>query len=162
MWNKIYLGLLSVAIITMGVMTFWCYNWLGSVDKPETVAANFVNSQSLYQTMLWITSAVLMIVANVLLWTKRSSWALWVTFVFFATFIVVQTWWLNSLSNAYLKANGMESGFVGMGIVGIILCIITAVGVFFNQFIVFRMRDKMFSGTENVAKTPVSIEKENG
>jgi hypothetical protein len=162
MWNKIYLGLLSVAIITMGVMTFWCYNWLGSVDKPETVAANFVNSQSLYQTMLWITSAVLMIVANVLLWTKRSAWALWVTFVFFATFIVVQTWWLNSLSNAYLKANGMESGFVGMGIVGIILCIITAVGVFFNQFIVFRMRDKMFSGTENVAKTPVSIEKENG
>jgi hypothetical protein len=162
MWNKIYLGLLLVALAVMGVMTFWCYNWLGSVDRPETVAANFMNSQSIYWTALWISSGVLMIVANVLLWTKRSAWALWTTLIYFATFIILQTWWLNSLSNNYLTANKMEAGFVGMGIVGIVLCIITAIGVFFNQFIVFRMRDKLFTEKELVAQIPVSIEKENG
>jgi uncharacterized membrane protein len=158
MWNKIYFGLLSVAFATMLVMTFWCYNWLGSIDKPETVAANFLNSQSVYWTTLWILSAVLMIVANVLLWTKRSAWALWATFVFFAAFIVMQTWWLGERFNDFSKANNMPTTFA-MGIVGIVLCIITAVGVFFNQFIVFRMRDKMFPA---IAEIPVSIEKENG
>jgi hypothetical protein len=162
MWNKIYLGLLLVAFAAMCVMTFWCYNWLGSVDRPETVAANLMSSQSLYRTTLWISSAVLMIVANVLLWTKRSAWALWATFIYFAAFIILQTWWLNSLSNNYLIANKMEAGFVGMGIVGIVLCIITAIGVFFNQFIVFRMRDKMFADKAVVAEVPVNTEKENG
>jgi hypothetical protein len=162
MWNKIYLGLLLAAFAVMCVMTFWCYNWLGSVDKPETVAANLMNSQSVYRTTLLISSAVLMIVANVLLWTKRSAWALWTTFIFFAAFIILQTWWLNGLSNNYLTANKMEAGFVGMGIVGIVLCIITAIGVFFNQFIVFRMRDKMFADKDLVAEIPVSVEKENG
>jgi hypothetical protein len=162
MWNKIYLGLLLVALAVMGVMTFWCYNWLGSVDRPETVAANFMNSQSIYWTVLWISSAVLMIVANVLLWTKRSAWALWTTFIYFGAFIILQTWWLNSLSNNYLTANKMEAGFVGMGIVGIVLCIITAIGVFFNQFIVFRMRDKLFTEKALVAEIPVNTAKENG
>ncbi len=161
MWNKIYLGLLVLALAAMGIMTFWCYNWLGSVDKPQTVAANFMNSQSLYWTTLWISSAILMIVANVLLWTKRSAWALWVTFIFFAAFIILQTWWLSELFKSYSLANKMEAN-IGRGIIGIVLCIITAVGVFFNQFIVFRMRDKMFANTETVAEIPVSVEKENG
>jgi F0F1-type ATP synthase assembly protein I len=161
MWNKIFLGLFAVALVVMCAMTFWCYNWLGSIDKPETVAANFANSQSLYWTILWISSAVLMIVANVLLWTKKSAWALWATFGFFAVFIILQTWWLNELFAGYAAKNNLAAGFVGMGIVGIILCIITAVGVFFNQFIVFRMRDKMFANASAAsAENPVIVENE--
>lgn len=162
MWNKIYLGLLVFAIVAMCGMTYWCYNWLGSVDRPETVAANLINSQNIYRTTLLISSAILMLIANILLWTKRSAWALWVTFIFFSTFIILQTWWLNSLTNNYLVANKLESGFVGMGILGIVLCIITAIGVFFNQFIVFRMRDKMFADKEVVAEISETVEKENG
>jgi hypothetical protein len=162
MWNKIFVGLFAVAFIAMCAMTFWCYQWLGSVDKPETVAVNLMQSQSVYRTALLISSAILMIVANVHLWTKRSSWALWTTFVFFAMFIMLQTWWLDDLSNKYLTANGMQAGIAAMGVVGIILCIITAVGVFFNQFIVFRMRDKMFANNEATAEIPVNIDKENG
>jgi hypothetical protein len=159
MWNKIYLGLLIVAVAIMGIMAFMCYNRLGSIDKPETVAANFMNLQSLYWTILWISSAILMIVSNVLLWTKRSAWALWTTFIFFAAFIILQTWWLGELFKTYSIANKLEAN-IGMGIIGIILCIITAVGVFFNQFIVFRMRDKMFANTEPIAEISVSVEKE--
>lgn len=160
MWNKIFLGLFAVALVIMCVMTFWSYNWLGSIDKPETVAANFANSQSVYRTVLLISSAILMIVSNVLLWTKRSAWALWTTFGFFAGFIIVQTWWLNELYVGFATKNNLASGFAGMGIVGIILCIITAVGVFFNQFIVFRMRDKMFANVTNTAENLVITENE--
>jgi hypothetical protein len=159
MWNKIYFGLLLVALISMGLMTFWCFNWLGSVDKPETVATNLMNSQSIFRTTLLICSGVLMIISNVLLWTKRSSWALWTTFIFFAVFIMLQTWWLNDMSNTYLAANGMQQGIAGMGIVGTLMCIITAIGVFFNQFIVFRMLDKMSPAFD---KIPEKVEKENG
>jgi len=88
MLNKIFLLLLAVSIIVMSALTFFSYTWLQSVDKPANVVANFEFYAGFAWTALWISSLILLIYANVLLWTNRSIWGLWSSFLYFAVFIL--------------------------------------------------------------------------
>ncbi len=145
MINKIFLALLIVAILVTGAFVFASNNWLYSIGKPEDAVANYEFYSSLGWKFLWISSLVLVVIANVILWTERKSWALWATFGYFAVFILLNTWWLSENLSAFKKQNLLaESGYLFNGIVGAILCIVVGIGIFFNQFIVLRLRDKMF------------------
>jgi apolipoprotein N-acyltransferase len=144
MWNKIYLLALAVAVLAMCVLTYFSVSWLQSVTKPTDVVANYNFYSNLYWTILCISSLVLLALANVLLWTTRQARALWITFAYFAGFVLLQTWWLNSLFLDYQKTNNLtETTFSLLGLGGAFLCVVVAVGVFFDQFLVLRMRDKM-------------------
>ncbi|HEX8367821.1 MAG TPA: hypothetical protein VF604_04700 [Pyrinomonadaceae bacterium] len=169
MWTKIFLILFAVALAAMGVLTYLSYAQLQSIGfAPKDIAESFLAYAGIYWTGLWIFSLTLLISANVVLWLKRRGWALWLAFLFFSIFVLVRTWWLNEVYVSYAKQNNLtpESLF-GYGILGVLLCIVAAVGIFFNQFLVLRMRDRVHGGAKPaeeivvVEETPREEREEN-
>lgn len=146
MLNKIYLALLLIAILVMSVLTFLCYSQLQSIGfAPTQIVQNFDYYDSLHKSILWISSLALLILANIILWTNRKSWALWTSFAYFVVFILLNTWWLSESVGAYKKLNNLpESGIIITGLFGALLCVVIGIGIFFNQFIAIKMRDKIF------------------
>ncbi|HEX8733816.1 MAG TPA: hypothetical protein VF721_00705 [Pyrinomonadaceae bacterium] len=147
MWTKIYLIFFAVAFLTMGVLTYLSYAQLQSIGfAPSIIAGNFLSYAGTYWTVFWIFSLALLILANVVLWLNRRAWALWLTLLFFSIFVLLRTWWLNEVYVNYTKQNNLTAETLfGFGILGVLLCIIAAVGIFFNQFLVLRMRDRIHS-----------------
>ena len=146
MLSKIYLGLLAVALIVMGGLTYLCYSWLQSIGNPASIVENYTSYGGLSWTALWICFLALIVVANILMWKDRKSWGLWTSLLFFVVFIIVQTFWLDKSFFAFMKTNNLtESSYFLKPFLGVTVSAIAAIGVFFNQFIVLRMRDKMFS-----------------
>ena len=159
MWTKIFLILFAAALLAMSVLTYLSYAQLQSIGfAPRDIAASFLSYAGLYWTFFWISSAVLLAAANVVLWLTRRAWALWLTLLYFAIFVLVRTWWLNEVYSAYAKQNNLAAeGFFGYGILGVLICIAVAVGIFFNQFLVLRMRDRMH-GVDKPAEEAVAVE----
>lgn len=129
----------------MSVLTFISYNQLQSFGfPPEIIVKNYEYYETFYWRGLIIFSVILLILSNILLWTRKIVWALWLTFLFSVVFIMVETWWLSEILYHYKKGNGLgEGGFSIAGIAGAFLCIGLAVGVFANQFLILRLKDKM-------------------
>ncbi|NJM53053.1 MAG: hypothetical protein HC846_06450 [Blastocatellia bacterium] len=91
--------------------------------------------------------------ANIILWTNRKSWALWLTFGYFAVFILLDMWWLGDSLVAFKKQNNLWSGgFQVGGIFAALLVVVVGIGVFFNQFLVLRLHDKMFNKPQEQAE----------
>lgn len=160
MWTKIFLIVLAVALLSMLVLTYFSYAQLQSIGfAPKDIAASFLSYGSIYWTGLWVSSLALLILANVVLWLNRRAWALWATFLFFAIFVLVRTWWLNELYVGYTKQNNLPAETLfGYGILGVLLCIIAAVGIFFNQFLVLRMRDRVYRVDKPAAADSAIVE----
>lgn len=163
MWNKVYFLALAVAAVVMGVLAYLAFNELQKIGfAPATIAGNFLYYESMYHQFLWMSSVLLLIVANVVLWQMRQARALWTTLVFFAVFVMLDTWWLGGLYSNYKQTNlAAPDSFSFSGIVGAILCVAAALIIFFNHFIVLRMRDRINgvpavnAGTAPVAAPPV-------
>lgn len=150
MLNKIFLGVFALAIIGLAILSFLSYNQLQSIGfAPANIVENFNSYHGIHWIYLWIASIVLLVFANVIMWTNRKAFALWLTFVFFAVSILVNMWWLSNLLFNYKKQNGLWEGGFNASIIGAAFFIIIAgIGVFFNQFLTFRLRDKMFNKAE--------------
>lgn len=173
MLNKIYLVIFAVALLIMSFFTFMCYSQLQSIGfAPAQIVQNFESYNGLYKLIHLISSLVLLVISNIILWSYRRSWSLWVTFGFFAIFLLVDYWWLGDLLVAYQKANNLWQGsfYIG-GLFAAIFCVIIGIGIFFNQFLVLRMRDKMFdkpqptisieSDSEKLIEETTSVEDKN-
>jgi hypothetical protein len=140
MWNKIYFAVLAVAVLAMCFFSFYGNSWLGSIGSPKDALEGFDYYAGLGSIFLWTSSAVLLILANVILWNTRREWALWTTFVYFAIFVVLRTFWLEK---ARYNFQNSDSLFF-TPIVGVILIIIAGAIVFFNQFLNLRLNEKMY------------------
>ena len=147
MFTKIYLALFATAFLVILTVTFLAYSQLQSIGFPSPqIVENFEYYDVLFKTILWISSLALLVLANVILWTNRKSWALWLTFGYFAVFILLNMWWLGDSLAFYKKQNNLSSGsFQIGGIFAAMLVVVVGIGVFFNQFIVFRLHEKMFN-----------------
>lgn len=148
MLNKIFLILFAVAILFMATLSFLTNSQLSSIGfPPPQIVDTFKSYENLHWLSLWISSLILLVLSNVIMWTYRKSWALWLTFLFYAVFIMVNTWWLTESLKAYqIKEHLDTAGLLSKnGIFGAIFCIVGGVGIFFNQYIVLRLRDKMFN-----------------
>ena len=152
MFSKIYLGLLAIAILVMGTLTFLCYSWLQSIGDPLNVVQNYKNYAGISWTALWISFISLVVFANIFLWKDGKAWALWTSLLFFVAFIVLQTFWLDKSYFAFMKTHNLaESNYFIKPFLGVTISTIAAIGVFFNQFIVLRLRDKMFASDDDVS-----------
>jgi hypothetical protein len=163
MLNKIFLGVLLVSILVMATLSYLSSSSLNSIGfSPQQIVETFNSYSSITWSALWITSGLLLVLANVNLWTSRKAWSLWVAFGFFAFFMLLQTIFIGDKLNSYVATNlNTQSGLNFSGILGAFTCVFVAIGVFFNQFLVIRMRDKMF-GTkklEEAIETEIEIEK---
>ncbi len=143
MWNKIYSLALAVFSLLMIAMIFYSNSWLQSVDKPANVALNYDYYSNIGWMLLWISSAILLILANVILWTTRNAWAMWVSLLYFAVFTLLQTFWLGQTYFQYQQKNGLtQNAFTFGSFLGIVLCVMAAIIVFFDQFMIKRLREK--------------------
>ena len=164
MWNKIYLILLLIAALTMGVLMYLSDSWLGSITEPKNVAANYIYFADISWTFLMISSLVLLVAANALLFKTRKAWALWASFLYFAVFMILQTFWLQESFFQYKKTNGLADGSFSLGaFVGVMFVALAAIFVFFNQYLVKRMQAKMFPQAAINEQIPeqIAIEKDS-
>jgi hypothetical protein len=145
MLNKIFLGLFISAVLVMGSLAVIAYFQLQSIGfAPAQVVENFLAYDRIYKTVLWVSSLILLVLANIILWTIRRAWALWLAFAYFAVFIMLNMWWLGESLVAFISQNGLADGsFQIGGLIGAILVIVAGLAVFFNQFLVLRMNDKL-------------------
>lgn len=159
MFTKIYFALFAVAVLVICFFTFLSYTQLQSFGfPPPQIVENFDYYDGLMKTILWISSLVLLVLANVILWTSRKSWALWLTFGYFAVFILLNMWWLGDALVAFKKQNNLWNGsFQAGGIFAAIMVVVVGIGVFFNQFLVLRLNDKMFNKPQEQTKN-ISVE----
>ncbi|HEY0657924.1 MAG TPA: hypothetical protein VGD05_05600 [Pyrinomonadaceae bacterium] len=150
MWNKIYLIALAVLFIPMAFMSYYSWSWLQSIGAPQNVFLNYDYWINLSWTYLWISTVILLILANILFWKTRRAWALWTTFLYFTIFIIVRYFWLDQLFIQYKETQGLsQDGFSVAPLIGVVLCAIAAVIVFFNQFLIKRSHDKMYPANES-------------
>ena len=134
MWNKIYFAVLAAAALAMCFFTFYAVSWFGSIGSPKDALAGYEYYAGLGSVFLWISSAVLLILANVILWNTRRGWALWTTLAYFAVFVLLRTFWLEK---ARFNFQFPESVFFTPALVGAGLIIAAGAVVFFNQLINF-------------------------
>jgi hypothetical protein len=161
MWNKIYLAVLIIAVVIMSFFTFYSHSWLGSIGDPKDALSGYEFYAGLGSTFLWISTAVLLILANILLWNSLRSWAMWTSFAYFAIFIILRFFWLETSAFNFQKANKFtESSFFFTPFVGVLFLIIVAAIVFFNQFMNLRLNERMHPPRENEEESqPVEEEK---
>ena len=159
MWNKIYSIAASAFFVLMAVLTYLAYSWLQSVDKPVNVVASYDYYSGIASMFLWLSSIILLVLANVVLWKTSKSWALWSTFLYFAIFILARTFWLDQSFFNFKQQNNLAGGsFSVSAFLGLILCVLAAAIVFFNQFLVTRFRNKMIAAeqpVESFAQEPI-------
>lgn len=156
MWNKIYLAVLALAFVVMCFFTFYANSWLGSIGNPKDALAGYHHYAGWSSTILVVSSLILLIIANVILWTTRRAWAIWITFVYFTIFVVLRTFWLEK--SRYNFENSDSLFFTP--IVGVILIIAGGAAVFFNQFLNLRLSERMYPS--KTAETDLqSAEEEN-
>jgi hypothetical protein len=165
MFNKIFLAVFALAVLAMSVLTYTANSWLDrSGFSPAIIVSTFEYWMNLHWSALWISSLVLLILANVILWSYRKSWAIWLSFLYFGVFLMLNTWWLSDAIIGYKKANNLFDGsFSVSGIVGAFLCVFVGIGVVFNHFIVLKLSAKMFGTASDKTKSvaePVVTESE--
>lgn len=155
MWNKIYLITLAAAILAMGVLLYLPFSWLQSIGAPATIRDNYLYYSNISWMFLLASSLILLIAGNVVLWKTRRSWAMWTTLLFFAVFMVAQTFWLENSFFRFKQENNFTSGAVSWSpISGAILIALAAVIVFFDQYLVKRLLDKTYPLMQPVESLP--------
>jgi multisubunit Na+/H+ antiporter MnhB subunit len=155
MWNKIYLIGLAATVLTMGILLYFPYGWLQSKTNPRDVQANYLFYSNISWTFLLISSLILLIAGNVLLWKTRRSWATWASFLYFAIFTIAHKFWLDQAFFSYQKTNYLtESIFTFGALSGAVLIVLAAVIVFFNQYLVKRLHDKMYPAAPPIESLP--------
>jgi hypothetical protein len=161
MWNKIYTGALGISFLLTAGLIYYSYTWLQSIGAPASVAQNYENYSNISWMFLWISSAVLLVLANVVLWTTGNAWAMWATFLYFAVFILAQTLWLDQSFFSYKQQNNLTNSAFSLGIFsGVLFSGLAGIIVFFNQYLVKRMRNKMFQ-TQIVSEVQTESELNN-
>jgi len=154
MWNKIYLGCLAASALALGILMYLSIDWLNSIGSPVIAVEKYNYYSNLSWAFLWISTLILLAVGNVVLWKLRKSWALWATLLYFAFFIVLQTFWLDQSLFQFKQKNGGGDGFSFSPFFGIALIVLAAIIVFFNQFLVKRLSDKMLPTEQPIEHIP--------
>ena len=157
------MAVLGVSIVLIAGLTFYSYTWLQSVAAPVNVVQSYDYYSNIGWMFLWISSIILLVLANVVLWITGNAWAMWATFLYFALFMLIRTLWLDHSFFSYQQQNGLTNKAFFLGAFsGILFCVLAAVIVFFNQFIVKRMRDKMSHpqlATESQTQAEIDLNK---
>jgi hypothetical protein len=141
MFSKIYLAALATSIAVMAFFTYYSWSWLQSIGQPAAAVAGYEYHSNLAWVTLWIMSVLLLLLGNAVLWTTRSAWAMWLTFIFFAAFIVIKYFWLG---REFMRFSETLSAFSAAPIIGAGLIILMAAIVFLDKFMVVRLLAKTY------------------
>ncbi len=159
MWNKIYLIILAAAVFVSGILIYLAYNNLQSSGfAPATIVENYNYYADFGWMFLWISTALLLIAANAVLWKSRKTWALWATLIYFAVSVVLQKFWLAQSLFHFRKDNKFTDNILSLSpFLAITLIVLMAVIIFFNHYLVKRLHDKMYLPEQPVEALPEAI-----
>jgi hypothetical protein len=164
MLNKIYLIVLAAAAAAMSVLLYLPYSWLQSISAPSNVTENYLYYANISWIFLLISSIALLVLGNLVFWKTRKGWAMWISLVYFTVFMVAHTFWIENSFFRYRQANNIETGIISWSpLFGVVLITLAAIIVFFNQYLVKRMHDKMYikeQPVESLSETS-AIDREN-
>jgi hypothetical protein len=149
MWNKIYFAVLALAGFVMCFVTFYAHGWLGSIGNPKDALEGFEYYAAFGSIFLAVSSLVLLVLANVILWNTRRGWALWTTLAYFAVFVILRAFWLEK---ARYNFQYPDSLFFTPALVGAIVVIAAGAVVFVNQLMNLRLNEKMYPPAETFEK----------
>lgn len=156
MFSKIYLAALGLSIAVMAFFTYYSWSWLQSIGQPAAAAAGYEYHSSLAWIALWVTSVVLLLIGNAVIWTTRSAWALWLTVIYFAAFVVIKYFWL---ALEFKRFSETTSSFSSGPFIAVGLIILTAALVFLDSLVVVRLLARIYpDAKENDIEPEVDID----
>lgn len=147
MWTKIYLALTLIGVVAAGFFAFYAWSWLQSIGEPSAAweAFNYHKRGGVYFAAVW--TLVLLVAGNVILWTRASPWALWVSEIYFvltaSTFLV----WLHVSGITFCTNNLVcdEPPSRAAGpLITILASLALTVVILIDQFASLRIRDKLY------------------
>ena len=154
MWSKLYFAVLAVAILVMAFFTYYSWSWLQSIGQPTAAAEGYVYHSGLAWTVLWVSSIILILLANAVMWASGKSWAVWITLAYLAVFIIIRYFWLGQAFFEFTTSNGMtDKMFSFSRLSGVIVLAVAAVIVYIDQFVIVKLWTKTY-GHPAVAIAP--------
>ena len=149
MWSKVYLAVLAVSIAVVAFFTYYSWSWLQSIGSPAVASNEFDYYFSTSFTFLEISSGILLIIANIILWQNHRAWAIWATSLYFGISVIIRSFWLLTAYDNFAIQNSREtSGPHGVSVfLTIVVCLFSAAVAFCDQFVVLRLREKMYPPT---------------
>ena len=161
MWNKVYFALLVIGTLVGGFFVYYAWTWLQSIGDPRSAweAYNYHRRAGVYFMVSW--TAVLVAVANVVLWTKRNAWALWTSHAYFVVFALLLLVALHQLGTSFCIQNGVcedPSKIIGV-LMAVFGSLVLGAILFVDQYVILRMREKMYG--QPATGDAAVMEKEN-
>ncbi len=155
MFGKIYLALFAASTAAMAFFTCYSCSWLKSVGAPATAIAGYDYHAGYGWTTLWITTVVLLMLANAVLWASGRAWAMWLTVLYFAVFMVLRSFWLGPAAAEFRIASGLAADSSGVGpIFAAALIVFAALIAFLDQFMIIRLRMTTYAPVEGAVADP--------
>ncbi|MEJ7846514.1 MAG: hypothetical protein WKF92_00320 [Pyrinomonadaceae bacterium] len=159
MWNRIYLTALVVFLIPLVFFTYYSYSWLTSIGSPRAASEGFLYHNDFAWNLLWFSTVLLLVLANVVLAKYRKSWAIWTTFVYFATFVVIQYLWLQQSYLQFSSESGLaDSDGSFSPVFAVLLSAGAAVVLFADQLLVSRMSDRLYPAVTEPSSEEVDLD----
>ncbi len=154
MLTKIYLFLLALSTAAMGFFTLYSWSWLNSIASPAGAVVGYEYHASASWPVLWLSASILLILANSILWVSGRLWPMWTTLLYFQIFVLIRAFWLDPALLSFKNDAGIaDSTFTIAPILAAVLIIMAAAIVFFDQFLILRLKEKTYPAIE-----PESIE----
>ena len=148
MWSKLYLAILAISIFVIAFFTYYAWSWLQSVGLPVAAAEGYEYHSGLAWNAIWLFTVALLIAGNAVLWANGRAWAMWATFLYFATVWIIHGFWLEPLSLRFNMQNGLSDKTISTSsLTAVVFIVLMAIIVFFDKFIVIRLRTKTYPST---------------
>ena len=145
MLSKIFIGLLAVSVAIVGFFTYYSWSGLQSIGVPAAAVEGYVYHSATAWYILWISFALLLAVGNGILWSSKSSWAMWTSFAYLAAFLLIRYFWLDEAAFRFKKTAGLGEGSFSLGpLLGAVVIVAAGIVVLADHFIVVRLYRKFF------------------
>lgn len=143
MWTRIYLGVFAAAVLAVGFFNYYSWSWLQSIGRPEDAIAGYQRVSAMGWGMLCFTAIVLVFVACGTLWTTHRAWALWLTFAFFAVFVLLEGFVLDrGYQQLIERTTGIETKVWATPVISVLIVVGSAVLTLAFQYLIFLIRAK--------------------
>jgi hypothetical protein len=141
MWPRIYLGVLAAAVLVVSFFTYYSWSWLESIGRPGDAIAGYQATSGIAWTMLCLTSIVLAFIAAGVTWTRKSSWALWVTFAYFAVFLAIEAFYLDPAYQQLVeRSTGVDAKLWATPVINVLIILGAAVITIAFQYLIVILR----------------------
>ncbi|MGB7070406.1 MAG: hypothetical protein WBD22_13010 [Pyrinomonadaceae bacterium] len=155
MWNRIFAAAILIVLAPMAFLTYYANSWLNSIGSPQAALTGFTTYAGFAWAFLWVSSILLLVLGNVVLWKTRKAWAMWTTLLYFSIFVGIMYFVLGPAYSSFREVNGVSNGGFSAGpFLAVLLIGISAAIVFFDQFLVLRLCEKVHP-TEIAVSTQV-------